>query len=224
MMLKPILKKILAAIGVFLLFAGPELAYFAGSMAVRKPPLLGICAVVVLGFPTKDDGNPHPIQRFRMETAIRAYLHNDCKRMVISGAAVRNQWVEAETMAKLARAEGIPLKRIVLEKKARNTWENVKFALPHVQSFERIFIVSDALHVHRGRRYLCLQRPDLCERSYRYTQYRLGRQFLLKYFSAFHEGVAFARDMVRRKAKPPKAAETPKKKAKAKKKRRKKKK
>ncbi len=224
MTFKSILKKVLAALGVFLLFAGPELAYFAGSMAVRKPPLLGICAVVVLGFPTKDDGNPHPVQRFRMDTAIKAYLHNDCKRMVISGAAVRNQWVEAETMAKLARAEGIPLKRIVLEKKASNTWENIKFAIPQVQTFDRIFIVSDALHVHRGRRYLCLQRPDLCERSYRYTQYRLGRQFFLKYFSTFHEGMAFARDLARRKAKPPKAAEAQKKKTKAKKKRRKKKK
>ena len=84
MALSPIKKRLLTAAGVVLWLTGPELMYFSGSMAVRRPPLVGVCAVIVLGYPTLKNGRPHPLQRERMETGINAYLHNDCKRMVVS--------------------------------------------------------------------------------------------------------------------------------------------
>jgi uncharacterized SAM-binding protein YcdF (DUF218 family) len=87
-----------------------------------------------------------------------------CGTLVLSGGAAHNAFVEADAMAEIARQLGVADDRIVPERRARDTWENVAFSLPVLEGRGALYVVSEALHARRGARYLCEQRPDLCAR------------------------------------------------------------
>ena len=154
------------------------------------------CAVLVLGYPSASDGKPNRVQEVRVAAGLRGYRHYRCDRLVFSGAAVQNQIVEAQTMAQLARDSGVRSDRISLETQARNTWENIKFSIPLVAPFDRILIASDSLHAQRGRRYLCKQRPDLCDRTFVAVAYQLNGRWWWKMLSAGNELFAWGRDLL----------------------------
>ncbi len=149
---------------VFLLFT--ETAYWFGYRFSQDTGSTGNCAVLVLGYPTQDDGSDHPIQRLRVEAGVATYQANYCTRIVISGGAVANTYVEAQSMANIARTLGAPDHDLVLETHARTTWENIQYSVSSLAQYERIFIVSDSLHVHRAKRYACRQNPSLCAKVF----------------------------------------------------------
>lgn len=124
------------------------------------------CAVLVLGSPANADGSPSGVARFRVESGVRVYRQHRCSRLVFSGGAVRNEHVEAESMAVLARRLAVPTRNIVIEASARSTWENVGCAAPLVPAADRVLVVSDSLHARRAARYACRQDPGLCERFF----------------------------------------------------------
>jgi uncharacterized SAM-binding protein YcdF (DUF218 family) len=130
------------------------------------------CVVLVLGYPSNNDGTASQVQAMRVATGVQVYRQSHCDRLVFSGAAVKNHIVEAQTMAQLARQAGIPATAIEVETQARTTWENIKFSIPALAKSDQILIASDSLHAHRGRRYLCKQRPDLCDRTFVGVAYR----------------------------------------------------
>jgi uncharacterized SAM-binding protein YcdF (DUF218 family) len=141
-----------------------ELAYWCLAAEVpadAAPP----CAVLVLGYPSKADGSPHPIQRFRVEAGIRVMHEQSCNRMVVSGGAAANRYVEADSMAEIAKSLGVAEGALVREPTARTTLENIGCSAPYLQDFERIFIVSDTLHARRGKRYACRLGTSLCART-----------------------------------------------------------
>lgn len=87
--------------------------------------------VLVLGYPTRPDGRSHVRQRWRTEIAVRS-LDPQCPngRLIFSGANPRSGRSVAEVMATYARdILGVASERIVLEQRARRTWENVAFSL-----------------------------------------------------------------------------------------------
>lgn len=121
------------------------------------------CAVLVLGFPANPDGTPGAVVRFRVEAGVRVFREHRCGKLVFSGGAVHNEYVEADSMAELAESLGVRAADIVLERKARSTWENIGCTARLVPS-DRVLVVSDSLHARRATRYACRQGPDLCER------------------------------------------------------------
>lgn len=135
-----------------------------GATFAEQPAVEGHCAVLVLGYPSRADGSPDPTQRARIVAGVEAYRRNRCERVVISGGAAHNASIEAEVMARLAMDHGIPAAAITLENRAQNTWQNVEYSLPLLDGFAHLFVASDTLHAYRGRRYLCRQRPALCDR------------------------------------------------------------
>ncbi len=143
-----------------------ELAYWLAAHLAATGAEGGSCAVLVLGYPNDSDGSPGPIQRLRVEAGVAAYRAHGCSRLVVSGAAVHNRYVEAESMARLASELGVPASDVVVEDRARSTWENVGCSVASLRGLERIFVASDSLHALRGRRYLCRQQPELCERAW----------------------------------------------------------
>jgi vancomycin permeability regulator SanA len=143
---------------------GANVAYWLGERMDDNPAGTGSCAVLVLGYPTRADGSPDPVQRFRMSAGVEIYRQNHCGALVISGGAAHNQYVEAQTMAELARGAGVPQEHIVIEGKARSTWQNVGYATPLVAAYDRILIVSESLHAFRAKRYACRQDVNLCKR------------------------------------------------------------
>jgi uncharacterized SAM-binding protein YcdF (DUF218 family) len=173
-----------------------ELADWMASRFVAQPPSGKNCAILVLGYPSKSDGQPSSVQIARVSEGNNSYQQYHCGMIVFSGGAVKNQIVEAQIMSAIAKSLGVPSTRMILETKAQNTWENIKFSTSFVEKYDNILIVSDNLHAQRGRRYLCKQRPDLCDRTFVAVRYRPLYQWLWKIHAALYELFAAVRDLI----------------------------
>jgi len=71
--------------------------------------------------------------------------------MIITGGPAHNRFMEAEVMARVAEAQGIPAGAIVEERAARNTVENTCDSLKIMRShgWESAEVVSSASHLPR---------------------------------------------------------------------------
>jgi vancomycin permeability regulator SanA len=85
-----------------LTIGGSELADGIACHVATNAPDRTSCGVLVLGYPSNEDGTPSPVQVMRVNAGLKAYRFHRCDRLVFSGAAVKNQVVEAQTMAGLA--------------------------------------------------------------------------------------------------------------------------
>jgi uncharacterized SAM-binding protein YcdF (DUF218 family) len=109
-------------------------------------------AILVLGYPADDDGNPTPEQLARVTEAVREYERGVAPRIVLSGGAVRNQFVEADVMARVAAAQGIPPSAISVETKARDTIQNACYSerLMKKHGWRSAEVVSSGFHLPRA--------------------------------------------------------------------------
>jgi hypothetical protein len=153
------------ALAMALFVAACETAHRVAAALAQAPSPGTRCAVLVLGYPARADGTPHPVQVIRVAAGVRAWRQHACERIVLSGGSQDGRPPEAEVMARVARDLGVPEGVLVLETRARNTWENVAFGLAGVDGATTVLVASDALHAWRGRRYVCAQRPELCART-----------------------------------------------------------
>jgi uncharacterized SAM-binding protein YcdF (DUF218 family) len=80
--------------------------------------------LIILGYPVDADGNPSPTEQARVAEAVREYERGAAPRIIITGGAADNRFVEAEVMARTAEAQGIPAGAIIEETQAKNTIEN----------------------------------------------------------------------------------------------------
>jgi len=160
------LSKSLIGTALFLtaLVAGTNAAYWLGEHREDDPRGTGNCAVLVLGHPTRADGTPDPIQGFRVEAGVEAFRRNGCEALVLSGGAAHNGYVEAETMAELARRSCVPSTALIVEGKSTTTWENIGCSTPLLRGYDRVLIVSESLHALRAKGYACRQDESLCDR------------------------------------------------------------
>lgn len=147
-------------------------------------------AIVVLGFPSRPDGSPHPLQRWRAKIAARSVDPRAASTTFIcTGAAKVDEPSEAEMLARLLGELGVGAEQIVLETQARTTWQNLEFSAPLLAEAEVIKVASNSLHAWRGRRFLRRQRPDLAERLAAADDYCFGEYWWLKTPVAIYEAV-----------------------------------
>ena len=108
-------------------------------------------AILVLGYPADADGNPSPEMLARVNEAVREYERGVAPRIIVSGAAVHNQYVEAQVMAHVAESEGIPAGSILVEDQARSTVQNVCYATKILKAhgWNSAEVVSTAPHLPR---------------------------------------------------------------------------
>lgn len=108
---------------------------------------------IVLGSPAKVDGSLSRMQKTRLDAAIRLYQNKKVKKILISGSNVVNDYVEAEVMAAYAIDKGIPASDIYLEIKARNTFENLKFAknICNQTNIKDVIVVTSNFHARRAQ-------------------------------------------------------------------------
>jgi uncharacterized SAM-binding protein YcdF (DUF218 family) len=179
---------------VLLAIAGSELAFaLAASMPARLPEGAR-CAVLVLGYPARDDGSAGPVLRARVATGVEALRRFGCAKLVLSGGAAHNAQVEADAMARVAAELGVAGNRVVVEPAARTTWENVALSLPLLGDADTLLVASDALHACRGRRYVCAQRADLCSRTFAVSVYAPFERIWWRVPAALYELRAWLRD------------------------------
>jgi uncharacterized SAM-binding protein YcdF (DUF218 family) len=119
---------------------------------VSNTSLTRFDAIIVLGYPADRDGNPTPEQLARVTEAVREYERGVAPRLIMTGGAARNGFVEARVMARSAQAEGIPESAIVVEPEARDTIENACFAgrIMKARGWRSAEVVSSASHLPRA--------------------------------------------------------------------------
>ncbi|HEY3958250.1 MAG TPA: YdcF family protein [Streptosporangiaceae bacterium] len=144
--------------------------------------------VIVLGYPARRSGRPHPMQRWRCQIAVRSVNPERTSQLIFTGAAWDSGPSEAAVMAGYARdVLGVPAGQIALETQARTTWQNVEFTVPLAEQAGTIKFASDSLHAARARRYLRAQRPELAARLRAGDDYRFGERWWLKVATGAYE-------------------------------------
>ena len=102
---------------------------------------------LLLGCPSHNDGSYATSQIRRCELAIEAYKKGYFDTLIISGGAVKNEYVESLQMEKYIRKRiSMP---IVCETKARNTWENFQFTKEKIGDVP-VLILSSGTHIRRA--------------------------------------------------------------------------
>jgi uncharacterized SAM-binding protein YcdF (DUF218 family) len=177
------------------LWAWAELATWRASRQeypahAAAGPAGGEDVVLVLGFPARRDGRAGWVQRWRVRIARRSAPPGAL--FVFTGGAVGRSVAEADVMASLAHEAGVPHDRIVHERTARTTRENLTRSLPWVEHARTLRIASTALHARRARRYLRELDPRL------HARLRPSRDFVpleigpLRIVSTAYETIAAA--------------------------------
>jgi uncharacterized SAM-binding protein YcdF (DUF218 family) len=106
----------------------------------------------VLGHPADEDGNPTPLQQATVSEAVREYMHGAAARMIFTGGAAHNQFVEAEVMARVAASEGVPDSAIFIEGHAKDTMENACYSdrIMRSHGWSSAEVVSPAFQLPRA--------------------------------------------------------------------------
>jgi uncharacterized SAM-binding protein YcdF (DUF218 family) len=109
-------------------------------------------AIIVLGCPADSDGNPSPEMLSRVTEGVHEYERGVAPRMILSGGAAHNQFVEARVMAATAHAQGIPESAIFVEPEARDTIQNACYAarIMKAHGWSSAEVVSSAYHLPRA--------------------------------------------------------------------------
>jgi uncharacterized SAM-binding protein YcdF (DUF218 family) len=109
-------------------------------------------AIIVLGTPADRDGNPTPELLDRVSEGVREYERGVAPHLILTGAAAHNHFVEAEVMARVAQAQGVPASVIFQEPHALDTIQNACYSnrilLNH--GWHSAEVVSSAFHLPRA--------------------------------------------------------------------------
>ena len=109
-------------------------------------------AIIVLGTPADSDGNPTPDQLARATEAVHEYQRGVAPRLILTGGAAHNRFVEARVMARSAQAQGVPESAILLEPQAMDTIQNACYAarIMRDHGWRSAEVVSSASHLPRA--------------------------------------------------------------------------
>jgi uncharacterized SAM-binding protein YcdF (DUF218 family) len=80
--------------------------------------------IIVLGCRARPDGTPGLVLKSRMDHAIGLWRDGVAPRLLMSGAAVYTNHIEAEVMARYALSQGVPATALIAEPTATSTLEN----------------------------------------------------------------------------------------------------
>jgi len=112
--------------------------------------------VIIPGCPNEADGHASPCQLERAHYAALLWQRGMVKRFITSGNAVHTPWVEADTLAQLMAALGVPADRILLERHALHTDENMYYSVRIARRLgaRTVGVSSQPGHAHAGCAFL----------------------------------------------------------------------
>jgi hypothetical protein len=101
--------------------------------------------IILLGCPSNTDGTPSGSQIARIDIGLALRDAGLGDTFIVTGAAVHNQWVEADALAAQLLARGVPAERIVVENRAQHTDENIYYSsrIMEARGWESALVVSD---------------------------------------------------------------------------------
>jgi uncharacterized SAM-binding protein YcdF (DUF218 family) len=108
--------------------------------------------LIVLGSPADADGNPTPTELERVTEAVHEYERGVAPRMIFTGGAAHNRFVEARVMARTAEAQGIPEPVVFVEPESRDTIENACDSVRMMRSYgwRSAEVISSPSHLPRA--------------------------------------------------------------------------
>ncbi len=109
-------------------------------------------AIIVLGTPTKKDGKATPSLRERVRTGVDLYKRGMATKLIVTGAAAHNKFVEADVMAADAELMGVPADKIIREREAKNTYQNAfdSYLIMKAEGMKSAIVVSSPAHLLRA--------------------------------------------------------------------------
>jgi uncharacterized SAM-binding protein YcdF (DUF218 family)/glycosyltransferase involved in cell wall biosynthesis len=137
-------------LGMVLLFFTPALWIVAMPLRVAEP-VRPAEAIAVFAGGVGESGRAGGGYQERVRHAVDLYNQGLAPRMVFSSGYVF-AFQEAEVMRSLAESAGVPPDRILLEKEAANTYENVVFVnrLLEEHDWDTVLLVSSPYHMRRA--------------------------------------------------------------------------
>jgi uncharacterized SAM-binding protein YcdF (DUF218 family) len=108
--------------------------------------------LIVLGYPAFPDGTPRPEMRERVLEGVREYRAGVAPRIIMTGGAAHNDYVEAHVMATLAESEGVPASAVIEEGQAHDTIQNAYYSAQIMQAhgWHSAEVVSSHSHLPRA--------------------------------------------------------------------------
>lgn len=125
--------------------------------AMHQKEVKNLDYIVVLGAQVR--GNvPSKSLQYRIDRAEKYLKENKKTKVVLSGGKGEDEGIsEAQCMAEELGRKGIAFNRLLLEKKSRNTEQNITFTIPIIQQDSKkdlkelkIGIVTNGFHIYRG--------------------------------------------------------------------------
>ena len=138
----------LGAVGLLLLWATLARAFAPGGNTAAGR----FDAILVLGTPADSEGNPTPAQLSHVTEAVHEYDRGMAPRLILTGGPAHNEYVEAQVMARVAEAQGIPASAIVVEPAARDTIQNACYSvrIMKARGWRSAEVVSTPSHLPRA--------------------------------------------------------------------------
>ena len=108
--------------------------------------------ILVLGNPASADGSIAAIARSRVLEGIEQYRAGVAPRLLMTGGAVQNKFVEAQVMRQFARSQGVPDSAVFAEGESRNTIQNAYYSYKIMQAhgWNSALVVSSPSHLRRA--------------------------------------------------------------------------
>ena len=136
----------------------PIFALFLWALLARRFAPIGntnrqsFDAIIVLGTPADSDGNPTPELLDRITEGVHEYERGIAPRIIVTGAAAHNQFVEADVMARVAESQGVPAAVILEEPRALDTIQNACYSARILadHGWYSAEVVSSATHLPRS--------------------------------------------------------------------------
>lgn len=112
------------------------------------------CAVVC-GCRVENDGQPSETLKTRVEKAVELWKERKVQYLIMSGAAVYNDYVEAEAMRRYAIELGVPKEYILEEKRAVSTYHNLLYSGEMMRNcgFQNCVVVTSGWHLRKADHY-----------------------------------------------------------------------
>jgi uncharacterized SAM-binding protein YcdF (DUF218 family) len=144
-------ERVLAGLGLLVLLFLVLLVGTYTTVPTQNCNLNHFDTILVLGTPTLENGQPSPEGRERVNESVREFKAGRAGHIIFSGGATMRQFVEGESMAALAEAQGVPSSAIVIEDQARKTVQNIYFGNQIMQQrgWTSVEVISSPSHLPR---------------------------------------------------------------------------
>jgi uncharacterized SAM-binding protein YcdF (DUF218 family) len=111
----------------------------------------GARVAVVLGTQVLPGGRPSRTLGARLRRAARLYAEGKAGLLIPTGGVGEHPPSEAEVMARVLREEGVPEDAVLLEDRARNTWDSARLVgtMADKLGVKSVVVVTDPLHCVR---------------------------------------------------------------------------